>query len=179
MGGTSFANPTTYADAPSRGPTLLCAVATGAWALLSWAVLSGSATSTPVCLVALAIVFAASAAAAAWSAWRQRSLAWLLLALAIAVYSFSSFAYTVEPGLAERFPSVFDAGLWTFYPLMAAVVVIRVRTMADAHPRRLWLDASAFVLAMLAFAFRDEEEIEIPTDQIARFEQANQAEIAV
>jgi cytochrome o ubiquinol oxidase subunit 1 len=34
-------------------------------------------------------------------------------------------------------------------------------------------------LAMLAFAFRDEEEIEIPAEQIARFEQANQAEIAV
>jgi cytochrome o ubiquinol oxidase subunit I len=34
-------------------------------------------------------------------------------------------------------------------------------------------------LTMLAFAFRDEEEIEIPADQIARFEQANQAEIAV
>jgi cytochrome o ubiquinol oxidase subunit 1 len=34
-------------------------------------------------------------------------------------------------------------------------------------------------LTMLAFAFREEEEIEIPADQIARFEQANQAEIAV
>jgi cytochrome o ubiquinol oxidase subunit 1 len=34
-------------------------------------------------------------------------------------------------------------------------------------------------LAMLAFAFRDEEEIEIPAEQIARFEQANPAEIAV
>jgi cytochrome o ubiquinol oxidase subunit 1 len=34
-------------------------------------------------------------------------------------------------------------------------------------------------LTMLAFAFRDEEEIEIPAEQIARFEQAHQAEIAV
>jgi cytochrome o ubiquinol oxidase subunit 1 len=34
-------------------------------------------------------------------------------------------------------------------------------------------------LTMLAFAFRDEEEIEIPAEQIARFEQAYQAEIAV
>jgi cytochrome o ubiquinol oxidase subunit 1 len=34
-------------------------------------------------------------------------------------------------------------------------------------------------LVMLAFAFRDEEEIEIPADQIARFEQVNQAEIVV
>jgi cytochrome o ubiquinol oxidase subunit 1 len=34
-------------------------------------------------------------------------------------------------------------------------------------------------LTMLAFAFRNEEEIKIPADQIARFEQANQAEIAV
>ena len=34
-------------------------------------------------------------------------------------------------------------------------------------------------LTMLAFAFRDEEEIEIPAEQIARFEQVNQAEIAV
>ncbi len=34
-------------------------------------------------------------------------------------------------------------------------------------------------LAMLAFAFRNEEEIEIPAEQITRFEQVNQAEIAV
>jgi cytochrome o ubiquinol oxidase subunit 1 len=34
-------------------------------------------------------------------------------------------------------------------------------------------------LTMLAFAFREEEEIEIPAEQIARFEQANQVEIAV
>ena len=34
-------------------------------------------------------------------------------------------------------------------------------------------------LTMLAFAFRTEEEIEIPVEQIARFEQAHQAEIAV
>jgi cytochrome o ubiquinol oxidase subunit 1 len=39
--------------------------------------------------------------------------------------------------------------------------------------------AMGIFLTMLAFAFRDEEEIEIPADQIARFEQANQAEIAV
>jgi cytochrome o ubiquinol oxidase subunit I len=34
-------------------------------------------------------------------------------------------------------------------------------------------------LTMLAFAFRDEDEIEIPAEQIARFEQLNPAEIAV
>src|SRR5712672_2829126 len=39
--------------------------------------------------------------------------------------------------------------------------------------------AIGILLTMLAFAFRDEEEIEIPAEQIARFEQANQAEIAV
>jgi cytochrome o ubiquinol oxidase subunit I len=39
--------------------------------------------------------------------------------------------------------------------------------------------AIGIFLTMLAFAFRDEEEIEIPADQIARFEQANQAEITV
>jgi cytochrome o ubiquinol oxidase subunit I len=39
--------------------------------------------------------------------------------------------------------------------------------------------AVGIFLTMLAFAFRDEEEIEIPAEQIARFEQANQAEIAV
>jgi cytochrome o ubiquinol oxidase subunit 1 len=40
------------------------------------------------------------------------------------------------------------------------------------------IGAIGMFLAMLAFAFRIEEEIEIPADQIARFEQANQAEIA-
>ena len=38
--------------------------------------------------------------------------------------------------------------------------------------------AIGIFLTMLAFAFRNEEEIKIPADQIARFEQANQAEIA-
>jgi cytochrome o ubiquinol oxidase subunit 1 len=33
-------------------------------------------------------------------------------------------------------------------------------------------------LTMLAFAFRGEEEVEIPVEQIARFEQAHYAEIA-
>jgi cytochrome o ubiquinol oxidase subunit 1 len=39
--------------------------------------------------------------------------------------------------------------------------------------------AIGIFLTILAFAFRDEEEIEIAAEQIARFEQANQAEIAV
>jgi cytochrome o ubiquinol oxidase subunit 1 len=39
--------------------------------------------------------------------------------------------------------------------------------------------AIGIFLTVLAFAFRNEEEIKIPADQIARFEQANQAEIAV
>src|SRR5712671_906215 len=39
--------------------------------------------------------------------------------------------------------------------------------------------AVGIFLTMLAFAFRNEEEIKVPGDQIARFEQANQAEIAV
>jgi cytochrome o ubiquinol oxidase subunit 1 len=39
--------------------------------------------------------------------------------------------------------------------------------------------AVGIFIAMLAFAFREQEEIEIPGEQIARFEQANQAGIAV
>ena len=39
--------------------------------------------------------------------------------------------------------------------------------------------AAGIFLTMLAFAFRNEEEVEIPAEQIARFEQANQAEITV
>ena len=41
------------------------------------------------------------------------------------------------------------------------------------------LGAIGTFLTMLAFAFRDEEETEIPAEQIARFEQAHQAEMAV
>ena len=39
--------------------------------------------------------------------------------------------------------------------------------------------AFGILLTVLAFAFRNEEEIEIPAEQIARFERAHQAEIAV
>jgi cytochrome o ubiquinol oxidase subunit 1 len=41
------------------------------------------------------------------------------------------------------------------------------------------IGAIGVFLTVLAFAFRDEEEIEIPAEQIARFEQVHQAEIAV
>jgi len=39
--------------------------------------------------------------------------------------------------------------------------------------------AIGIFLTMLAFAFRKEEEIEIPAEQIARFEQVHRAEIAI
>ena len=39
--------------------------------------------------------------------------------------------------------------------------------------------AIGILLTMLAFAFRNEEEIKIPAEQIARFEQASQVEIAI
>jgi cytochrome o ubiquinol oxidase subunit I len=45
-----------------------------------------------------------------------------------------------------------------------------------------WMAAVGVIgafLTMLAFAFRSEEEVEIPAEQIARFEQVNHAEIAV
>ena len=38
---------------------------------------------------------------------------------------------------------------------------------------------AGILLTMLAFAFRDEEETEVPADQIARFEQANPVETTV
>jgi cytochrome o ubiquinol oxidase subunit 1 len=39
--------------------------------------------------------------------------------------------------------------------------------------------AIGIFMTMLAFGFRNEEEIEIPAEQVARFEQVNQAEIAI
>ena len=39
--------------------------------------------------------------------------------------------------------------------------------------------AIGIFLTMLAFAFRDEDETEVPADQIARFERTNPVEIAV
>jgi cytochrome o ubiquinol oxidase subunit I len=45
-----------------------------------------------------------------------------------------------------------------------------------------WMAGAGMVgilLTMLAFAFRDEEETEVPADQIARFEQANSVETTV
>ena len=39
--------------------------------------------------------------------------------------------------------------------------------------------AIGIFLTVLGFAFRNEEEIKVPAEQIARFEQANRAEIAV
>ena len=34
-------------------------------------------------------------------------------------------------------------------------------------------------MTMLAFAFREQEEIEIPAEQIAQFDRAHQAEVAL
>src|SRR5580704_3735854 len=122
--------------------------------------------------------------------WNGRTLEWSIaspppaynFALLPTVDSLDAFWVMKQRAAAnppERYPAIemprnsATGFLTAFFAVVAGFALIwHIWWLAGAG-------AIGILLTMLAFAFRDEEEIEIPAEQIARFEQANQAEIAV
>lgn len=104
--------------------------------------------------VSLAAVYAlASMACLVGSRSRAREApAWRLFGLAFASYGTTAVIYTIEPGVAERFPSAADLGLFAFYPLVMAAVVLLIRARFPDLRAVLWLDAAIGALATAALA---------------------------
>ncbi len=143
--------------AANRGLISMTALVVGAVACVAYAArgvtdIGGEVFSAALLGVALggAVV---SCGVARLGRSRARS-AWGLLAVAIAGYGLSSIAYTLVPGAADFFPSVYDLGLFVFYPLVFAALVAFVRRQVLVCSGAMWIDAvlGAVVLAAVGAA---------------------------
>ena len=94
-----------------------------------------------------------SCAVAAFGRSRAR-VAWRLLGGAILAYGGTAIYYTLVPKAADLFPSVYDFGLFGFYPLVFAALVAFLRKQVDEFSRALWIDSAlgALVLAAIGTA---------------------------
>lgn len=93
------------------------------------------------------------ACGAAGAARSEARSAWGLLAVAITAYGGTAIYYTVVPSAASKFPSVYDLGLFGFYPLAFAALVVFVRRQVS-FAGALWIDSvlGAVVVAALGAA---------------------------
>jgi diguanylate cyclase (GGDEF)-like protein len=83
--------------------------------------------------------------------------AWVLLAVAVGGYAETSIAYTVVPDVAASFPSLYDVGLFAFYPLVFASFMAFVQRQIVGFSRGLWIDSiiGALVAAAVGAATID------------------------
>jgi len=135
-------------------PFAFGAMAMGVTACIGYAahVASGvGGTSVAVILLALALGGAVVACAVAALERSPARNAWRLLALALAAYGLTSITYTVVPNVAGNFPSVYDLGLFAFYPLAFAALIAFVRRRVIGFSAALWIDSivGAVVVAAL------------------------------
>ncbi len=143
--------------AATLGPISLTAWLASAAACLAYAALAASGVGGELHSAVLLGVALGGAFVACGMAGLGRSRArgaWRLLALAIAAYGVSSIAYTVVPNVADLFPSIYDLGLFGFYPLVFAALVVFVRHQVVGFSGALWIDSilGAVVLAALGAA---------------------------
>ncbi len=131
----------------------LTALALGGIALVAHAAhLASGVGGRGLTLALLTLVFLAGFVACAGAA-RGRSRArpgWALLALAVAGYGASAVSYTIVPDAASHFPSAYDVGLFTFYPLAFAALVAFVRRQVVQFSGALWIDSAVGALVAAA-----------------------------
>ena len=145
------------APSPTAGLITWAALSLGAvgWvAYAAQAVFGFGGESLAAVLLGLALGGAVVSCGAAGLGRSRARLAWGVLALAIAAYGFSSIVYTLTPNVAELFPSPYDFGLFGFYPLVFAALVVFVRQQVPGLSGTLWMDSvlGAVVLAALGAA---------------------------
>ena len=87
----------------------------------------------------------------------------ILVAWQLAAQFFPPYLFPPVPDIAKRTLDIFVSG-----PLLMEVLVTALRIFAGLF--------GAFV-TFLVFAFRDEEEFEIPAETIAQFDRTHQAEV--
>lgn len=73
-----------------------------------------------------------------------------ILGGALLGYGTSGVCYTIVPDAASRFPSLYDVGLFAFYPLALIAFVALVRRHVAGVSPSLWLDAAIGALATAA-----------------------------
>jgi predicted signal transduction protein with EAL and GGDEF domain len=136
----------------------LASLAVGAVSWLAYVVyLVSGADARPLEIVLVAGCYVAPflACVAARRAHPTGGGAWiLLLALAVAAYGQTSIVYTVVPDAAGGFPSLFDIGLFAFYPLIIASFIAFTRSQVVGFSRGPWIDSmiGALVAAALGAA---------------------------
>jgi predicted signal transduction protein with EAL and GGDEF domain len=152
--------PTTSAATPAEGhgpdsvdrAWSLAALALGAIALGAYvAQLASGLGGRTLALVLLTVAFAAAFVACGVGARgsARPACSWLL-ALAIAAYAGTAVYHTIVPGAAGRFPSLYDLGLFTFYPLVFAALVVFVRRHVIGFSGPLWIDSAVGALVVAA-----------------------------
>ncbi len=112
----------------------------------------GHAADRPAATAGLLLVYMGallSASAGAFSR-HDEGVAWFLLAGALATYAASAFAYAVEPAVVTAFPSLADIGLFLFYPLAIATLVLLVRSRVPGFGLVNWVDVSISAFAVAA-----------------------------
>jgi len=97
----------------------------------------------------VAVVVGAALGCAVGGRSKRRST-WLLLSAAIVAYGVSAICYAAVPDAATGFPSVYDFGLFVFYPLVFASLVQFVRSRIVEFSAALWLDSLAAALATMS-----------------------------
>jgi diguanylate cyclase (GGDEF)-like protein len=101
---------------------------------------------------------------------RDEGAAWFLLAGALSAYAASALVYAIDPAAATAFPSVTDVGLFVFYPLAMATVILLVRSRLPEFGLVNWIDTSisAFAVAAVgALALLPSSLGVIPTHQLS------------
>jgi diguanylate cyclase (GGDEF)-like protein len=102
--------------------------------------------------VALLVVYGGAIVSAVAGAFARPDgrLAWLLLAGGLAAYAAGGVAYALDPSVVTTFPSVADIGLFIFYPLALATLVLLVRSPFPGFGLVNWMDLSISAFAVAA-----------------------------
>ena len=108
----------------------------------------------PLRVVSLMLTFVAVASGSVEGVVRSRGarLPWALLAAATISFTGTSTVYALVPDAAESFPSVYDAGLFAFYPLAIAALVMWLRKRVARVRPVVWLDVAVGAALLPAIA---------------------------
>lgn len=112
-----------------------------AWLAYSTTVITGAETSD-LQFSLLVIALSGAVVACLTGATRRSAVYGRVLAVALAAYATSTLFYTAFADAASRFPSVYDVGLFLFYPVAFVALVVLVRNHVAGLSFALWLDAA-------------------------------------
>ncbi|HEV2768831.1 MAG TPA: diguanylate cyclase [Solirubrobacteraceae bacterium] len=130
------------------------------WALAWFFVLAYAASlitglggeSLPLVLLMLAHALGAVGALLGAVVSRGARRVWALLAVATIAFMTTATVYAVVPDAAGAFPSIYDTGLFAFYPTALVALVLWLRHRLPHIRITVWLDAAIGALVLPAIA---------------------------